>query len=506
MEESFYFALLRISMTQILKASGFDKCKPLVLNTVTELYIKYLELVLASAKKFSLSRAKCTNEMLPQDLVQALLDVQLIKPLSFESVLDPRDSTEEPTPEYSTKSLESFMRWLKYSDSFRLSKQLCEVPTALIHNLVEKRKIDISAETDQERKRRRLRERQEYYNQFKHGEEHAQEDRTVDDLDDDEITTNDRLSWLAYLSEKDLKLGHNLKFANTCILDTVLSVYKNKKFHPPSKNGEDSFEFLQNHILNYNRNDYVVLHIQEAEDDEAGTSVQPSNQLKETLPYNVKYSDALLNDNIEQYFKYAEEHPEEVEKIRESVDKAKEISTQNGKLPSLVGLSGEEKPVVSVLKEIADIDITPSTGDIEEMEDTDKVEETGEKETDKSEKDTEMEMNNETEKTEDKVESEVKGTSEEKDVAVTEEKKEEEVTEEKKEEEESEEKREEEEESEEKEESEKGMEIEETIEDKDDKAEDDKSEDDKMEADKPEVDKAEDDLVDDGGQGDAENE
>lgn len=385
MEESFYFALLRISMTQILKASGFDKCKPLVLNTVTELYVKHLELILASAKKFSLSRANCTNEILPQDLVQALLDVQLIKPLSFESILDPRDSAVEPPAEYNTKSLESFVRWLKYSDSFRLSKQLCEVPTTLIHNLVEKRKIDISAETDQERKKRRLREKQEYYNQFKHGDEHTQVDRIVDDLDDDEITSNDRLSWLAYLTEKDLKLGHNLKFANTCILDAVLSVHKNKKFHPPSKNGEDSFEFLQNHLYNNNKNDYVVLHIQDAEDDDAGTTLQPSQVLKESLPYNVKYSEALLDDNVEQYFEYAEKHPEEIEKIRESLEKAKEEAATNGRLPSPLGLSGEEKPVVSVLKEVADIDVMPSArvGDVVEGEEIKEIDNNEKSEDDK---------------------------------------------------------------------------------------------------------------------------
>lgn len=365
MEDSFYFSLLRISVAQILKASGFDKCKPLVLNTVTELYIKHLELVLSKAKKFALTRSNCTNEMLPQDLTQALLDVQLIKPLSFESILDPRDNAIEPEAEYNTKSLESLVRWLRYGDSYSLSKRLSEVPTALIHNLAEKRKIDISAETDQERKKRRLRERQEYYNQFKHGEENSQGfDRLVDDIDDDEITSNDKLSWLAYLAEKDLKLGHNLKFANTCILNTVMSVHKNQKFHPPSKNGEDSYQVLQNHLHNYNKNDYLVLHIQDADDkDENGISLQPSAQLKEFLPYNVKYSDALLNDDIQQYFKYADEHPMEIQKIRESIEeKGRKDPETNDNVPR-PSVLGEEKPVLTVLEEVAHIDPLPQKGE-----------------------------------------------------------------------------------------------------------------------------------------------
>lgn len=342
-------------MAQILKASGFDKCKPLVLNTVTELYIKHLELVLSRAEKFALSRSNCPNEILAQDLTQALLDVQLLKAPISEASQDIQLDAKGHEVENNTKSLDSLVKWLQYSDMFNVSKRLAEVPTALIHNLAEKRKIDISAETDQERKRRRLRERQEFYNQFKHGEEKSQGiDRIVDDLDDDEITSDDKLSWLAYLAEKDLKLGHNLKFANTCILDTVMSVHKNKKFHPPSKNGEDSYHALRNHLHNYSKNDYLVLHIQDAEDkDEGEATLQPSSELKEALPYNIRYPDALLNDDIEQYLKYAEEHPVEIEKLRQDTEETKEdVLPSKGKDPSPLGLSGEEKPVVSVLKDV----------------------------------------------------------------------------------------------------------------------------------------------------------
>lgn len=316
MEDSFFFSVLRISVAQILKSSGFDKCKPLVLDAITGLYIKHLELVLSRAKKFAITRSNCTNEMLPQDLTQALLDVLLIKPLAHDE-----DDQKGPEHEDNTKSLDSFVRWLQYSDSFRLSKKLNEVPTALIHNLVEKRKVDISAETDQERKKRRLRERQEYYNQFKHGETSVPGfGRLTEDFDEDEITSNEKLSWLTYLAEKDLKLGHNLKFANTCIQDAVVSAYRNTKFHPPSKNGETSLQVLQSHLYSYNKNDYMVLHIQEADEKEDGTGgVQPSTAVLDILPYNVKYSRALLSDDMEQYFKYAEEHPGEVQQIHEGV-------------------------------------------------------------------------------------------------------------------------------------------------------------------------------------------
>lgn len=320
MEESLYFSLLRISVAQMLKASGFDKCKPLVLNTVTDLYIRHLELILNSAKKFAIARSNCTNEILAQDLLQAFMDVQFLKPLSFESCLDPRDSSTAPTAEYNTKSVESFKRWLQYSDSYRTSKKLSEVPISMIHNLIDKRKVDTSSETDQERKKRRLRERQEYYNQLKQGDENFQRDmgRLVDDFEEDEITSDDKLSWLTYMAEKDLKLGHNFKFVNTTIQDSLIPLQKNKKFHPPSKNGEDSYRSFQNHLRNSNKYDHVVIQIQEladADGSEKTPIVLPSSQLKNALPYNVKYPDSLMNDDLELYVNYAQTHPEEIEKI-----------------------------------------------------------------------------------------------------------------------------------------------------------------------------------------------
>lgn len=313
MDESFFYAVLRISVAQILKASGFDKCKPLTLNTMTDIYIKHFELVLNSAKKFGQARTSCTNVLEAPDLVQALLDVQLIKPLTGDGLLDPKDVSKEPETEYNVKSLESFVKWLQYSDNFNLAKRLSDVPNSQLRNLMEKRKIDTSAETDQEKKKRRLRERQEYYNQLKLGENpaNAQFDGMADDLEEAEVTEHDKLSWLAYLAERDVKLGHNLQYANTVLQDTVLPIHKNSKFHP-SKDGEDAYTKFLYHAHNNVRNDHVILNIQDADENEADdgetTRIQPSEKLKDALPYNVKYLDSLLNDDLQQYIEYAEKY------------------------------------------------------------------------------------------------------------------------------------------------------------------------------------------------------
>lgn len=314
MEDEFFFSLLRISVAQILKALGFDKCKPSVLNIVTDLYIKHLQLVVGNAQKFALARTNSSNSIDVPDILQAFQAAGTVKPLRFGSV-DHKDEYDESN----TRSGEAFFKWLKYSDQFSVSRKLSEVPSSLIHNLMEKRRIDTSAETDQERKKRRLKERQDFYNQLKQGEDVNQIEamgRYVDELDEDEINASDRLSWLTYLAEKDLKLGHNLKFVNSCIQDSLMAVHNNPKFHPTAKDGEQALSLFHNHIVNNTKNDHILLQIHDVEmpqDGELQSTVIPSQQLKAVLPYNVKYNLVLCDDGLDQYIAYASAHKQEIE-------------------------------------------------------------------------------------------------------------------------------------------------------------------------------------------------
>ena len=78
--------------------------------------------------------------------------------------------------------------------------------------MIEKRKLDIDdGESDLAKRKRKHKERQEFYNQLKLNDD--QRHRVdEDELDEDVITAKDKLIWLNYLIEKDLKLGHDLKF------------------------------------------------------------------------------------------------------------------------------------------------------------------------------------------------------------------------------------------------------------------------------------------------------
>ncbi|ODV67655.1 hypothetical protein HYPBUDRAFT_122280 [Hyphopichia burtonii NRRL Y-1933] len=330
MEESFHFSILRISICQMLKSSGFDKCQPSIVNILTDIYIRYLTTLLKKSIKYSIIRQQ-SNQIQIQDILQSMIDIEFIKPSSFESALDIQDdypkfetSRKIQHQNYNTKSIESFVDWLKYSDNFRISKKLVEVPENLLINLIEKRKIDESNETDQERKKRKLKERQEFYNQFKVGdisgkrpvgliEQHEpsliQEDETI------ELTKEDKLSWLIYLTEKDLKFGHNLKYLNTNLSNYLLEIQKNGKYHPNSKDLTTNYQFYLKNLKNLNKFDYVIDNLKEYYDeieDEINEEdkLLPSKELEMNLPYNIKYNSELLNDNLDQYIEYTSKEQE----------------------------------------------------------------------------------------------------------------------------------------------------------------------------------------------------
>lgn len=330
MDDSFHFALLRISIAQILKANGFDKCKPSVLNILTDIYIQSFKRLIAESTKCSQLRTR-SNHVELQDVTQAMVLSGLVKPDNYLAL----DSNEEDQiynsfsmskvskSAYNTKSLDSFINWIKYSDSFRISKRLNDLPTNLIKNLIEKRKLDLDdGETDQEKKKRKYKERQDYYNQLK-----LSDNTMLNDLDDDdELHEKDKLKWLNFLIEKDLKLGHDLKFLNTSLFDEFLKFQSNPKFHPVNNTNTALYEKYQqfrNHMNNANKYDYVLMAIEEkvapvkpknpaavvAEVVEEEVPVlKPSEDLEKLLPYNLKYDKHLQDDSVEQFLEYVVKH------------------------------------------------------------------------------------------------------------------------------------------------------------------------------------------------------
>ncbi|RLV95092.1 Transcription initiation factor TFIID subunit 3 [Spathaspora sp. JA1] len=311
MEDTFHFNLLRISIAQILKANGFDKCKPSTLNILTDIYIRYLTKLIQSSIKLSQQRTRSNTPEL-QDITQALILTGTIK---SNNVLKIHDDKFEESP-YNTLSIDSFKNWTLYSDRGLTMRKLNELPTNLIKNLIEKRKLDIEndGETDQQRKKRKYKQRQDYYNQLKLDHPDEEED------DEDLITSKDQLKWINYLIEKDLKLGHDLKFLNTTsnITNEFMKFQANLKFHPQRNN----IQRINQYLANLNKHDYLVSEIDKVEEEEE-EQVIPSQELINLLPYNLKYDENLLQDLTEEL---------EEEELEEVADQQEELQQDEDNL------------------------------------------------------------------------------------------------------------------------------------------------------------------------------
>ncbi|EGW34309.1 uncharacterized protein SPAPADRAFT_59730 [Spathaspora passalidarum NRRL Y-27907] len=301
MSDSFHFSLLRISIAQILKANGFDKCKPSTLNILTDIYIQYLTKLIQTSIKCSQLRTRSNTPEL-QDVTQSLILAGAIKP---KNILQLNDDRFEESP-YNTQSVDSFKNWTLYSENNSTARKLNELPPNLIKNLIEKRKLDINdGETDQQRRKRKYKERQDYYNQLKL-------DRHEPEEDEDLITSKDQLKWFNYLIEKDLKLGHDLKFLTTQanVVQEFMKYQNNTKFHPGNTNR------ITQHLLNLNKHDYLVGEVDHTEEDE-DEQVVPSQDLMNLLPYNLKYNDHLLEEDLSKFFEVEQDQNQDQEQEQE---------------------------------------------------------------------------------------------------------------------------------------------------------------------------------------------
>ena len=403
-EDSFNFSLLRISIAQILKAHGFDKCRPSQINILADLYIGFFNKLVQECLNCSQAR---THTNLPelQDVVQSMINIGLIKTSNPLLVNDDVYNPEDEEKQYNTKSVYSFRDWVLRSYGHATTHKLNQVPQNLIDAIIEKRKLDNddAGETAAEKRRRKHKERQEFYNQLKlnddqqkQAEEHHRRQEEAEDnkhrqqlqreqqlqqqqlqqlqqlqlqlqqLHDNEDVLNEggesnglavnvktstllqnkrRMTWLNYLLEKDLKLGHDLKFlhANEYILDEFLKFQNDENFHPAETNTD-----LSELIKESDARDYIVSEIPRRKEvgDEARFDFIHSNgngdetndgntdsrekdrggqmmgklrekqrrmkeedaynqellggeeKMRRFLPYNVKYSEVLLTDDV----------------------------------------------------------------------------------------------------------------------------------------------------------------------------------------------------------------
>lgn len=101
----FHFGLLRVSIIQLLKSHGFDRAKPSSVDTLTDLYTRYLGLLTVEIIKLAQSRMDLDDTIALQDITTAFQNLGIIKPVDVLDIYD--ENPELPSDSGVTK----FKEW-----------------------------------------------------------------------------------------------------------------------------------------------------------------------------------------------------------------------------------------------------------------------------------------------------------------------------------------------------------------------------------------------------------
>lgn len=92
-------------MIQLLKSHGFDKAQPSTVDAFTDLYVRFLQLLVLEVMKLSRCREDEYGDVALQDLSQAFLNVGLLKPMNTLDIYD-----ENPN-QVSDAGMQKFKEW-----------------------------------------------------------------------------------------------------------------------------------------------------------------------------------------------------------------------------------------------------------------------------------------------------------------------------------------------------------------------------------------------------------
>lgn len=202
--EEFNFNLLRVSILQIIKAAGYDKCKNTTVTIITDLYVTVLKLLLAKALHYG------NGSITSMDLLQAMIDIGIIKvPLSDRMQMSSGTKyassiTTTTTDKYNTRSIDGFKQWLESINQTTL-RQLNEVPLNYKQIVWENRKDD-GPNTNN------------VITNVIQGFEAEDGDDNLEEI------KQMKLNWLNYLIEKDNKFGKDI-FVGTYLSQDINGEY-----------------------------------------------------------------------------------------------------------------------------------------------------------------------------------------------------------------------------------------------------------------------------------------
>lgn len=81
MSSDFFFSILRVTTAQIFRSAGVDRCSPSLLDTITDLFIRHLDLLSRTASRNASLAGRI--EVTLQDVSLAMENVGLVKPFSL---------------------------------------------------------------------------------------------------------------------------------------------------------------------------------------------------------------------------------------------------------------------------------------------------------------------------------------------------------------------------------------------------------------------------------------
>ncbi|CCH43889.1 Transcription initiation factor TFIID subunit 3 [Wickerhamomyces ciferrii] len=237
-QSHFNFALLRVTVIQLLRSIGFDRCAPSLVDILADIYIRHLQLL--ASECMMLAENSEREEIEIQDITQGLQNIGMIKPTNLLDIYDQYEGT--------NKSADNFLLWVV--GSIPENSRIVSKPTPEMSNTKKNKPNPVIPE---------------YINAL--NSSNAAES-TIDSMSKDTLNSQSQIQqqqqpeeldedWLKFLMKKQSKIGHEEKFKHT-----VLNTTSN------------------NTISDYN-------------------VVGPAHEeLERKLPFNTKYDDELSDDEF----------------------------------------------------------------------------------------------------------------------------------------------------------------------------------------------------------------
>lgn len=185
----FFFSITRVTCAQILKSAGIDRCSSSTLDTLTDIYIRYMRLLAAKSLKAASLAGK--NEVQVLDVALAMEQTKLIRPNSS------LDFSEE-----SDWTLQGWQEFIDFVEGPIVAEQQRISQMSVMNNTNENTKNN---EPSQE-----MMETSELFGGIK-------EEAPKQEEPEEQVEKAERQDWLTRLVYKKIEAGHESKIQSSIL-------------------------------------------------------------------------------------------------------------------------------------------------------------------------------------------------------------------------------------------------------------------------------------------------